>query len=149
VKQAKVENYRARSAFKLIELDDKYHFLKPSSIVIDCGACPGSWSQVAAERTRSEELEGSQLVTMSQGAVIAIDIQDIEPIPGVITLNRYDFMSPETKSAIKSVLKGFKADVVMSDMAPNASGLQQVDHEQIVVGAHIPYKFLLRMVYSA
>jgi 23S rRNA (uridine2552-2'-O)-methyltransferase len=75
VKQAKVENYRARSAFKLIELDDKYHFLKPSSIVIDCGACPGSWSQVAAERTRSEELEGSQLVTMSQGAVIAIDIQ--------------------------------------------------------------------------
>jgi 23S rRNA (uridine2552-2'-O)-methyltransferase len=77
VKQAKVENYRARSAFKLIELDDKYHFLKPSSIVIDCGACPGSWSQVAAERTRSEELEGSQLVTMSQGAVIAIDIQDM------------------------------------------------------------------------
>jgi 23S rRNA (uridine2552-2'-O)-methyltransferase len=117
VARAKREGYRSRSAYKLTELDDKYRFLRPGDTVVDLGAAPGGWSQVAARRIRSGE---------GSGRLIGIDLLDMPAVPGLEFL-RLDFLDPEAPDRLKRLLGG-PANVVLSDMAANATGHKRTDH---------------------
>jgi 23S rRNA (uridine2552-2'-O)-methyltransferase len=130
VARAKREGYRSRAAYKLIEIDDKYHFLKPGMRVIDLGAAPGGWSQTAAARVKSGE---------GRGRVIAIDILDLEPLAGVEFL-QMDFLDPAAPEKIRAMLGG-RADVVLSDMAANATGHRKTDHLRIMALVETAYDF--------
>uniref|UniRef100_A0A131Z029 rRNA methyltransferase 2, mitochondrial n=1 Tax=Rhipicephalus appendiculatus TaxID=34631 RepID=A0A131Z029_RHIAP len=127
VKQSRYDNYRARSAYKLVEIDDKYHILKPGYNVVECGAAPGAWTQVIVERINAN---GTDLT--SRGTVIGLDILPIDPIPGATFLPKADILKPETTAKVLKCLGGKSVDAVLSDMAPNASGLKSLDHEAIV-----------------
>jgi 23S rRNA (uridine2552-2'-O)-methyltransferase len=127
VQRAKKEGYRGRAAFKIIELDDKYGFLKPGARVVDLGCAPGGWCQVAVKRVNAL----GETPKKPQGTVLGIDLQQIEPIPGA-QIHVLDFLSDEADALVKGWLGG-KADVVMSDMAAAASGNQQVDHMRIIL----------------
>jgi 23S rRNA (uridine2552-2'-O)-methyltransferase len=118
VAKAKAEGYRARSAYKLIEIDDRYHLLKPGDRVVDLGAAPGGWSEVAADRVRS---------TGADPSVVAVDYLDMEPISGVVVL-RKDLLDEDAPEAIRAALGGHQADVVLSDMAAPTTGHRQTDH---------------------
>ena len=122
VAAARDRGLRSRSAFKLAEIDDKAWFLKPGAVVVDLGAAPGGWSQIAAERVRAGE---------GRGRVIALDLTAVDPLPGVTVLQR-DFLAPETIAALLQALDGAKADAVISDMAAPASGHRQTDHLKIM-----------------
>ena len=136
VAAAKREGYRSRAAFKLKEIDDKYHFLKPGRRVIDLGAAPGGWSQIIAERVRSAS---------SNGQVIAIDVLGMEPLAGVEVL-QLDFMAPEAEATLKSLLRAGVADVVLSDMAAPTIGHARTDHLRIMglaeAAAHFAFDVL-------
>ena len=123
VAEAKRQGYRSRAAFKLIEIDDKHHLLKPGKTVIDLGAAPGGWCQVAAERVKSEK---------GKGIVIAADLNEIEPVPGVEFM-ALDLNDPEAAEQIKAALGGAKVDVLLSDMAAPAMGHKPTDHIRIVM----------------
>jgi 23S rRNA (uridine2552-2'-O)-methyltransferase len=118
VQRAKREGYRSRAAFKLVGIDDKYRVLKKGARVVDLGAAPGGWSQVAAKRIG----EG--------GRVVAIDLLDIEPIAGVDFI-QLDFLDPAAPDELKARLGG-EVDVVLTDMAANATGHRKTDHIKIV-----------------
>jgi 23S rRNA (uridine2552-2'-O)-methyltransferase len=122
VAAAKREGYRSRAAYKLREIAEKYELLQPGDIVVDLGAAPGGWSQVAAERVRSVE---------GQGAVVAIDISEMAPIPGVTILHA-DFMADDAPRRIIEALGGRKPDAVLSDMAAPATGHARTDHLRIM-----------------
>jgi 23S rRNA (uridine2552-2'-O)-methyltransferase len=117
VKKAQREGLRARAAFKLIEIDDKYRFLKPGALVVDLGAAPGSWSQIAARRVRAAE---------GKGRVLAIDCIEAAPIAGVEFV-QLDFLREDAPARIEGLL-GSPADVVLSDMAANTTGHRKTDH---------------------
>jgi 23S rRNA (uridine2552-2'-O)-methyltransferase len=126
VARAKREGFRSRAAYKLAEIDDKYHVLKPGARVVDLGAAPGGWSEVAARRVGAS------------GRVIALDILDMKPIAGVEILE-FDFLDESAPGRLKAMLAGkargnaeAKADVVLSDMAANATGHRQTDHLRIM-----------------
>ena len=121
VARAKREGWRSRAAFKLIEIDDKLKFLKPGSRVVDLGAAPGGWSQVAARRVKAEE---------GRGKVVAIDLLEIDPVPGV-DFAQMDFLKDDAPERLMEMLGG-EADVVMSDMAANTTGHKATDHLRIV-----------------
>jgi 23S rRNA (uridine2552-2'-O)-methyltransferase len=121
VVRAKREGFRSRAAFKLIEIDDKHQFLKPGARVIDLGAAPGGWSQVAARRVAATE---------GRGRVLAVDLLDMDPIAGVDVL-KLDFLDPAASQRLRSALGG-SADVVLSDMAANATGHRATDHLKIM-----------------
>jgi 23S rRNA (uridine2552-2'-O)-methyltransferase len=121
VARAKLEGYRSRAAFKLIEIDERYHVLHPGQKIVDLGAAPGGWSQVAAQKTGSRD---------GRGRVIGIDLLDIAPLPGV-EFRKMDFLDPDATAHLKEWLGG-KADVVLSDMAANATGHRKTDHLRIV-----------------
>jgi len=120
VARAKREGFRSRAAYKLGEIDDKARFLKKGARVIDLGAAPGGWSQVAAKRVGAPH----------QGRVVAIDISPMEPIAG-IDFTQLDFLDPAAPATLKAMLGG-PADVVLSDMAANATGHRKTDHLKIV-----------------
>jgi 23S rRNA (uridine2552-2'-O)-methyltransferase len=122
VAAAKREGYRSRAAYKLIEIADKYGLLKPGQTVVDLGAAPGGWSQVAAERVRSVD---------GEGLVVAIDISPMEPVPGV-TILHMDFMDDAAPGAIIAALGGRHADAMFSDMAAPATGHRRTDHLRIM-----------------
>ncbi|MGA7371392.1 MAG: RlmE family RNA methyltransferase [Methyloceanibacter sp.] len=122
VEEAKRRGYRSRAAFKLIEMDDKYRFLKPGVIVVDLGAAPGGWSQIAAERVGSVE---------GKGQVLAVDLAAIEPLPGIEVL-ALDVSGEGAAAALGAHLKGGRADVVLSDMASPATGHRATDHLRVV-----------------
>lgn len=125
VQQAKREGYRGRAAFKLVQLDDRFRFLKPGARVVDLGCAPGGWLQVAAERVNAlGERPGKR------GFVLGVDLQEIEQVPGT-TAHVLDFLSEGADEAVRGWLGG-PADVVMSDMAAAASGHKQTDHLRIV-----------------
>ena len=121
VARAKREGLRARAAFKLIEIDDKHRFLKKGARVVDLGAAPGSWSEVAAKRVGAAH---------GTGRVIAVDLLEMEAIAGVELL-QLDFLDPSAPAAIKHCLCG-PVDVVLSDMAANATGHRRTDHLKIM-----------------
>ncbi len=121
VAQAKRDGWRSRAAYKLIEMDDKYRLLKPGQVVVDLGAAPGGWSQVAARKVGS--LEG-------KGKVVAIDLLDMPEIPGV-TFAQLDFMDDKAPEILRGMIGG-GVDVVMSDMAANTTGHRKTDQLRIV-----------------
>jgi 23S rRNA (uridine2552-2'-O)-methyltransferase len=120
VARAKKEGLRSRAAYKLIEIDDKARFLKKGARVIDLGAAPGGWSQIAARRVGSP----------GQGRVVAIDVLPMEPVPGVDFV-RLDFLDAAAPGRLKEMIGG-PADVVLSDMAANATGHARTDHLKIM-----------------
>jgi 23S rRNA (uridine2552-2'-O)-methyltransferase len=122
VEAAKREGYRSRAAFKLAEIDDKHRLLKPGMTVLDLGAAPGGWSQVAARRVGVDE---------GKGRVIAVDLSAIDPIAGVEALV-LDMSEPESGDRLRQALGGAPADVVLSDMAASSTGHRQTDHLRIV-----------------
>ena len=130
VLRARKEGFRARAAFKLIEIDDKHHLLKPGGSVVDLGAAPGSWSQVAARRVGAAQ---------GSGRVLAIDILEMAPIAGVEFLP-LDFLDASAPQKIKPLLGG-PADVVLSDMAANATGHRKTDHLKIMALAEAAADF--------
>lgn len=131
VQEARKLGFRSRAAFKLIEIDDKYRFLKPGCRVIDLGAAPGGWSQVAVKRVKAEE---------GRGKVIAIDMHGMDPIPAV-TIFKKDFLEEDAPNLLIAALGGAKADCVLSDMAAHATGHRQTDHIQIMALAEAGYDF--------
>ncbi|WP_421723196.1 RlmE family RNA methyltransferase [Bauldia sp.] len=118
VARAKAEGYRARSAFKLIEMDDRYQLFTKGARVVDLGAAPGGWSQVAAERVGS---------TADEPLVVAVDYLEMAPLPGVIVL-RKDFLDDDAPEMIEAALGGHPVDVVLSDMAAPTTGHRKTDH---------------------
>jgi 23S rRNA (uridine2552-2'-O)-methyltransferase len=130
VARAKREGMRSRAAFKLAEIDDRFHLFKPGSKVVDLGAAPGGWSQVAAQRTFAAD---------GRGKVVAIDVLDMPPLPGVAFLN-LDFLDPAAPERLEALLSG-PADVVMSDMAANATGHRKTDHLRIMALAEAAAMF--------
>jgi 23S rRNA (uridine2552-2'-O)-methyltransferase len=125
VQKARREGYRARAAYKLIELDEKFGFLAKGKRVVDLGAAPGGWLQVAVAKC-------------GEGNVCGIDLIDIPPVPGAEFL-QMDFMDDDAPQRLKA-LSGV-ADIVLSDMAPNASGQRDLDHMRIMILAEAAYEF--------
>lgn len=125
VAAAKKDGYRSRAAYKILEIDDKFHFLKPGARVVDLGAAPGGWCQVAVVRTHALEGRGAK-----QGRVIGVDMGNMDELPGA-TVMKLDFLEEGADDEIKKVLEG-EADVVLSDMAAHATGHRQTDHLKIM-----------------
>jgi 23S rRNA (uridine2552-2'-O)-methyltransferase len=147
VARAKREGFRSRAAYKLAEIDDKFHLFKPGTCVVDLGSAPGGWSEVAARRVGAS------------GRVVALDILDMKPVSGVEFL-KLDFLDQAALDRLKAVLGGNgqgkvhakaqakvqakaqgKADVVLSDMAANATGHRQTDHLRIMALAEAAAQF--------
>lgn len=125
VKRANAEGLRGRAAYKILELDDKYGFLKPGARVVDLGCAPGGWCQVAVPRINALGDDRGP-----QGRIIGVDLQEVEQIPGA-EIYVLDFMEDDADEKVKAWLDG-KADVVMSDMAAASSGHKKTDHLRIV-----------------
>jgi 23S rRNA (uridine2552-2'-O)-methyltransferase len=127
VARARSEGFRSRSAYKLAEIDDKHRFLKTGARVIDLGAAPGGWCQIAVKRIGAK------------GRVVAIDLLELAPIAGVDFL-QLDFLDPTAPERLKALLGG-PADVVLSDMAANATGHRKTDHLKIMALAEAAIEF--------
>jgi 23S rRNA (uridine2552-2'-O)-methyltransferase len=122
VEEAKRRGYRSRAAFKLAEIDDKHRLLRPGLVVVDLGAAPGGWSQIAAQRVQ---------VMAGKGRVIAVDVAAMEPIGGVTQL-MLDMTEADATDRIRAALEGRKADLVLSDMHASATGHKSTDHLRIM-----------------
>lgn len=131
VARSKQEGYRSRAAYKLLEIDERHKLLKPGQRVVDLGAAPGGWSQVAAATVGS---------TDAQPRVVAIDYLDMDPLPGVAVLKK-DFLDPDAPDALKSALGGAGADLVLSDMAAPTTGHKATDHLRIVALCEVATEF--------
>jgi 23S rRNA (uridine2552-2'-O)-methyltransferase len=130
VARAKLEGYRSRAAYKLLEIDDKYRLFKPGGRIVDLGAAPGGWAQIAAERVKARE---------GKGRVIGIDLLEIEPVAGA-EFRVMDFHDEHAPALLREWLGG-QADGVMSDMAANATGHRKTDHLRIVGLAELAIEF--------
>ncbi len=130
VAQARREGYRSRAAYKLLEIDEKYKLFRPGQRIVDLGAAPGGWSQVAAARTGARQ---------GRGRVIGIDLLEMDPIDGV-AFRTMDFHDPEAPERLRQWLDG-PADGVLSDMAANATGHRKTDHLRIVGLAELAAEF--------
>jgi len=128
VQKARAEGYRSRAAYKLLELDRKDRLLAPGQLVVDLGAAPGSWSQVAAAKLGTK------------GRVVAVDLLPMEPLPGVLFLQG-DFREQEILDALLLALGGSKADLVISDLAPNISGIGVSDQARSMYLAELALEF--------
>lgn len=124
VKKAQQDGYRSRAVYKLLEIDEKDRLLRPGMTVVDLGAAPGGWSEVAAQRVGEK------------GRVIALDILSMDSLPGV-TFIQGDFRDEEPYNALLEVLDGSPVDLVMSDMAPNISGMKGVDQPRAMYLAEL------------
>jgi 23S rRNA (uridine2552-2'-O)-methyltransferase len=131
VKLAQKDGYRARAAYKLIEIDDKDRLIKPGMVVVDLGSTPGSWSQVAVQRIKG------------QGHVVALDILPMVGIPGVEFIQG-DFREDEVLAELEEMLHGQKVDLVISDMAPNISGMSSVDQPNAAYLTELAVDFSLK-----
>ncbi|WP_425062528.1 RlmE family RNA methyltransferase [Pyruvatibacter mobilis] len=136
VAAARRDGYRSRAAYKLAEIDEKYHILKPGYRVVDLGAAPGGWTQVAVKRTGVETNRG--------GHVVGIDLLAIEPIAGA-TLLEGDFMDEGAPDRLKGEMGG-PADVVMSDMAASATGHKPTDHLRIMHLCELALEFAIEVL---
>lgn len=136
VQQAKALGYRSRAAFKIIELDDRFRFLKRGARVLDLGAAPGGWSQIASDRVGRE------------GIVVAVDILEMDNLSDVEFMH-LDFTEPEAEGAIRAVIAATGADgvdVVLSDMAPATTGHRATDHVRIVSLCDAAFDFALQIL---
>lgn len=130
VREAQRLGYRSRAAFKLLGIDEKLHLLKPGQVIVDLGAAPGGWSQIAAAKKAKK--------------VVAIDLLPIDPIPGVDFI-QMDFMDDAAPDKLKA-LAGGPVDLVLSDMAPNTSGHRDTDHLRIMALVEAAYDFALHVL---
>ncbi len=128
VQRAKAEGWRSRAVFKLKEIDEKDHLLKPGMTVVDLGAAPGSWSQYAIRRIQPH------------GRLFALDLLPIEPLEGVRFLQG-DFREDDVLHQLEAGLEGREVDLVLSDMAPNMSGVQLVDQSRVMGLAELTLEF--------
>jgi 23S rRNA (uridine2552-2'-O)-methyltransferase len=128
VKRAQREGYRARAAYKLIEIDDRDKLIRPGMTVVDLGAAPGSWSQVVLQRLHGK------------GRVIALDLLEIQPLPGVEFL-RGDFTEDGILAQLQGMLAGQPVDLVIADMAPNISGISTTDQARMAYLAELALDF--------
>ncbi|XP_074062935.1 rRNA methyltransferase 2, mitochondrial [Macrotis lagotis] len=128
VKAARVENYRCRSAFKLLEINEKHQIFHPGLRVLDCGAAPGAWSQVAVQKVNAAGTDPNSPV----GFVLGVDLLHIFPLTGAVFLCAADVTDSRTFKKIQEQLPGQKADVILSDMAPNATGFRELDHQKLI-----------------
>ena len=117
VQRSQRDGYRSRASYKLLEIDDKYNLLRPGQVVIDLGAAPGGWTQVAADRVKADE---------DKGTVIALDILPMDYVAGVDIIEG-DFTADEVLAQLMDTLAGRPVDLVISDMAPNLSGVKDID----------------------
>jgi 23S rRNA (uridine2552-2'-O)-methyltransferase len=132
VAKAKAAGYRSRAAFKLEQMDEKFHFLKPGMRVVDLGCAPGGWTQVALKKIGA------------QGKVVGCDLLEVDPIPGA-TLIVQDFLTEDAPDIMKNLLGG-GADLVMSDMAANTTGHTPTDHIRIIHLCELAYEFALEVL---
>jgi 23S rRNA (uridine2552-2'-O)-methyltransferase len=130
VARAKREGFRSRAAYKLTEIDDKYRLFAPGGRIVDLGGAPGGWSQVAAKRVGAAE---------GRGRVVAIDLLEIAPLPGLDVV-QMDFLTADAPDRLRALLGG-PADVVLSDMAANATGHRKTDHLKIMALAETALMF--------
>jgi 23S rRNA (uridine2552-2'-O)-methyltransferase len=130
VTAAQTQGYRSRAAFKLIEMDDRFHLLRPGMRVVDLGAAPGGWSQVAVQRGASQ--------------VLGLDLLAIDPVEGARFLQG-DFNDPDMPARLTALLGG-KVDLVLSDIAPNTTGHSATDHIRIVALAELAFDFAVRVL---
>jgi 23S rRNA (uridine2552-2'-O)-methyltransferase len=133
VHEARRQGYRSRAAFKLRELDDRFHFLRPGARVVDLGAAPGGWTQVAVERVTKKAGQ--------TGSVLGIDILEWDPVPGATTLVG-DFLADDSEERLRQALGGL-ADVVLSDMAAPTTGHPATDHLRIIGLVEVALDFAL------
>ncbi|MFH4984042.1 hypothetical protein AB6A40_010751 [Gnathostoma spinigerum] len=134
-KEARTHSYRARSAFKLIEINKRFEIIEPGSVVVDVGSAPGSWCQVLLEIIRPNENTG--------GYILGIDLKPMLPIKGVDLLGSSNITHMETHEAIRRRLTNREVDAVISDMAPNPTGDKQVDHARIIdLCRHVVHLFI-------
>jgi len=126
VKLAKKEGYRARAAYKLKEIDETLSLVKPGHVVVDLGSAPGAWSQYLRRKLSPQGAAVGEL----NGTILALDILPMEPVEGVVFLQG-DFREPEVLARLEAEMAGRKADVVVSDMAPNLSGIESADAARI------------------
>ena len=131
VKLAQKDGYRARAAYKLLEIDDKDRLIRPGMVVVDLGSTPGSWSQVAIQRLKGH------------GRVIALDLLPMVGIPGVEFIQG-DFREDEILEQLEEKLNGQQIDLVISDMAPNISGISSVDQPNAVYLTELAVDFSLK-----
>jgi 23S rRNA (uridine2552-2'-O)-methyltransferase len=136
VARAKAEGYRSRAAYKLIELNERYHLLHKGQRVIDLGAAPGGWSQVAAPIVGSSE---------AHPLVVAIDYLEMDPIPGVVML-RKDFNDEDAPDALIAALGGHRPDLVLSDMAAPTTGHRPTDHLRIMALVELAADFAIKVL---
>ncbi len=136
VAEARRLGYRSRAAFKLIEIDDRLRLLRPGQTVVDLGAAPGGWTQVALERTRAME---------TGGRAIALDLLEIDPIPGAEILQG-DFLDPETVGSLERAVGEAAVDLVLSDLSPATTGHKATDHLRIVALAEDALDFAGRVL---
>ncbi len=136
VAEARRLGYRSRAAFKLIEIDDRLRLLRPGQTVVDLGAAPGGWTQVALERTRAME---------TGGRAIALDLLEIDPIPGAEILQG-DFLDLETVGSLERAVGEAAVDLVLSDLSPSTTGHKATDHLRIVALAEDALDFAGRVL---
>jgi 23S rRNA (uridine2552-2'-O)-methyltransferase len=128
VQRAKAEGYRSRASFKLMEIDDRDHLIRSGEVVVDLGATPGGWSQVAAKRMQGK------------GRVIALDLLEMEPLHGVDFIQG-DFREEDVLKKLETMLAGQKVGLVLSDMAPNMSGILLSDQARVMHLAELGLEF--------
>lgn len=131
VQQARAEGWRARAVYKLTQMDDKLKFLTPGKTVIDLGAAPGSWTELAVQRVQSQQ---------GKGKVIALDILEMQPITGATVIKK-DFNDEDAPDVLIGLLEGQKADVVLSDMAANTTGHRHTDHLRVTHLVELAWDF--------
>ena len=139
VKMAQKEGYRARAAFKLKEIDEQLHLIRPGALVVDLGSAPGAWSQYVRRKLSPE----GAAVGALNGTIIALDILPMESIEGVTFMNG-DFREPKVLAELEAVLNGRDVDVVVSDMAPNLSGIESADAARIAHLVELALEFSLQ-----
>ena len=131
VKLAQREGYRARAAYKLKEIDETLHLIKPGDLIVDLGSAPGAWSQYVRNKLSPKTaVGGGAAVGALNGTIIALDILPMEPVEGALFLQG-DFREPEVLAQLAVAMDGRLADVVVSDMAPNLSGIESADASRI------------------
>ncbi len=136
VAEAQRLGYRGRAAFKIMQLDDQFHFFKPGKRVVDLGCAPGGWSQVAVQRVKS---------TPENPLVVGMDLLEAQPIAGA-KLVQMDFTTDEAPAKLEELLGGRKADIVMSDMAANTTGMHSIDHLRIMGLLEMAYDFACQIL---
>lgn len=136
VAEAQRLGYRGRAAFKIMQLDDQFHFFKPGRRVVDLGCAPGGWSQVAVQRVKS---------TPENPLVVGMDLLPADPIAGA-KLIQMDFTLDAAPAKLEELLGGHRADVVMSDMAANTTGVHSLDHLRIMGLLEMAYDFAIKVL---